>query len=95
MINGSAKEFISGLYHGDERFFIYADKKYFIQGICGGLGNQKPMLELYILDEAENDFEWRAVSEDNNYPVEEFETAQIFDGKSFWEIESEIEWVDE
>lgn len=34
MINGDVKEFIDGLYYGDERFFIYDDNKYFVQGYC-------------------------------------------------------------
>ena len=91
MINGSAIEFIEGLHYGDERFFLYNGNKYFIQGY---FENKKPMLELYVIEASDNDFEWRAFSEDNNYPVEEFENAKIFDGKNFWEVEKDIEWVD-
>ena len=29
-----------------------------------------------------------------NCDIEEFCNAKIFDGKSFWEIEPEVEWVD-
>ncbi len=90
MINGDAREFIDGLHYGDERFFLYNGDKYFIQGYYD---DGKPMLELYII-EADNNLEWRAISENNNYPVEEFENAKIFNNKTFWEIESEIEWVD-
>ncbi len=90
MINGDAREFIDGLHYGDERFFLYNGDKYFIQGYYD---DDNPMLELCII-EADNNFEWRAISENNNYPVEEFENAKIFNGKTFWEIESEIEWVD-
>ena len=28
-------------------------------------------------------------------PVAEFENARIFNGKTFWEVEKDIEWVDE
>lgn len=94
MINGDAREFIDGLYYGDERFFLYNGKKYFVQGYYDSSTNEKPMLEVYILEPADNNFEWRAFSEDSNYPVTEFETAKIFDGKTFWEVEKEIEWVD-
>ena len=80
MINGSAEEFIKWLHYGDERFFLYNGNKYFIQGY---FKENKPMLELYILE-----------SPDNNYPVAEFENAEIFDGKTFWEVEKDIEWVD-
>lgn len=91
MINGDAKDFIEGLHYGDERFFVHNEKKYFIQGY---FENEKPMLELYVFEPSDSDFEWRAFSNDKNYPVAEFEQAKIFDGKSFWEIEKEIEWVD-
>ena len=91
MINGSAREFIDGLYHGDERFFLYKGKKYFIQGYC----IDKPLLEVYVFEPPEDDFEWRAYSDELKYPVEEFEKAKIFDGKTFWEVEGEIEWVDD
>lgn len=90
MINGDVKEFIDGLHYGDERFFLYNDDKYFIQGYYD---DGKPMLELYII-ETDNNFEWREISENNNYPVEKFENAKIFNGKSFWEVEQDIEWVD-
>ena len=91
MINGSAKEFIQGLHYGDERFFLYNGNKYFIQGY---FKKERPMLELYILESPDNNFEWRAFSNDNNYPVAEFENADIFNGKTFWEVEKDIEWVD-
>ncbi len=92
MINGSAKEFIEGLHYGDERFFLYDGNKYFIQGF---FEDEKPMLELYILEPSESDFEWRAFSDDKSYPVAKFENARVFNGKTFWEIEKDIEWADE
>ena len=91
MINGDPKEFIDGLYYGDERFFYYDSYKYFIQGYYTG---NKPMLELYVLEPADNSFEWRAVSDGDSYPVLEFENAPIFNGKTFWQVEQDIEWVD-
>lgn len=91
MINGNVREFVDGLYYGDERCFLYNGKKYFIQGYYE---NEKPMLEIHIFEPADNNFEWRVFSEDNNYPVDKFETAKIFDGKTFWEAEKEMEWVD-
>lgn len=91
MINGNVNEFIDGLHYGDERFFLYDGNKYFLQGywIDG-----KPMLELYVIENPAINFEWRAISHNGKYPVEAFETAKIFNSKSFWEIEKEIEWVD-
>ncbi len=91
MINGDAKEFIDGLYYGDERFFIYNKSKYFIQGYYTG---EKPMLEIFILEPSDSNFEWRVISENESYPVSEFENAKIFNEKTFWQVEQEIEWVD-
>jgi hypothetical protein len=92
VINGEAREFIDGLHYGDERFFLYKGKKYFIQGFYK---DGKPMLEVYIFEPSDSKFEWRAFSEDSSYPVAEFENAKIFDGKTFWDVEQEIEWVDD
>lgn len=91
MINGDVNEFVDGLYYGDERFFRYKGYKYFLQGyrIDG-----RPMLELYVIENPMADFEWRIISDNDEYPVEKFENAKIFNGKSFWEVEKEIEWVD-
>ena len=91
MINGDVKEFISGLHYGDERFFLYNSKKYLVQGWNE---NEKLMIVLYTIEDPCDDYEWQAVSDNGNYPVAEFEEAKIFDGKSFWEIEKDIEWVD-
>lgn len=91
MINGNAKEFIAGLYYGDERFFIYKGKKYFIQGYYE---SEKPILEIYVIEPLSDHFKWRIFSDDMNYPVAKFENARIFNNKSFWEIENDIEWVD-
>ena len=90
MINGNSREFINGLYYGDERFFLYNGEKYFIQGYCE---DNKYILEIYVIENEENDFHWKSTSQ-SNYPVEEFEKTKIFNGKTFWEAEKEIEWVD-
>ena len=51
-------------------------------------------MELYVLEPADSDFRWRSVSTDESYPVAEFEKAEIFDNKTFWEVEKDMEWVD-
>lgn len=91
MINGDVREFIDGLHYGDERFFLFDGKKYFLQGYCV---DGKPMLELFVIEGPEDRFEWRIISDNDEYPVSEFENAKIFRGKSFWDVEKEIEWVD-
>lgn len=92
MINGDPKEFIDGLYFGDERFFYFRNRKYFIQGYYE---NGNPLLELYVIEPSNDNFKWKAISQDASYPVSEFENAAIFDGKTFWQIENKIKWVDD
>ncbi len=91
MINGDVKEFIDGLYYGDERFFMFKGCKCFLQGYYV---EGKPMLEMYVLEPADSNFKWQAISDNESYPVSEFESANIFNGKTFWQVEQEIEWVD-
>lgn len=91
MKNGDVKEFVDGLYYGDERFFYYDGCKYFIQGYCE---SERPILELYIIEPSDSDFVWRSISKNKSYPVSEFENAPVFNGKTFWQVEQEIEWVD-
>ena len=91
MIDGDAREFIEGLYYGDERFFFFDGEKYFLQGY---FSKGKPMLELYVMENPKNHFAWRSISKNGEYPVKEFESAPIFNGKTFWEAEQEIQWVD-
>jgi len=51
---------------------------------------------MWVLEGAENHTMWEWYSKDNkSFPVEDFESSRVFDGKSFWEVEQEIEWVDE
>lgn len=39
--------------------------------------------------------EWTGRGDAYNYPVDDFLAAAIWEGKSFWDIEGEIEWVDD
>lgn len=92
MINGDLNDFIDKLTYGDEVLFSYEGKKYFIQGykkngICTlYLSQFEPPIDWYI---------WTCSRESKLQPVDEFLSAQIWDGKTFMEIESEVEWVDE
>ena len=92
MINGDINEFINHIYYGDELIFIYKHKKFFLQGFKTDgkytlyLDRWQPPSEDYILVE---------IGDNKNYPVDEFLNAKIWDDKNFWEIEKEVEWVDD
>ncbi len=94
MINGDPKAFIEGLHYGDEHYFVYDGRKYFIQGLT--TEEDGNFLEVFGLDPDNFDYHWIAYSGKNKpFPVAEFERAPIFNGKTFWEAEKDIEWVDE
>lgn len=91
MKNGNVNEFVDGLYYGDERIFLYRGQKFFIEGLSY---DNKNHLILYRW-EPTFDHIWESIDEIGPFRVEKFLSAPLFDGKTFWEVESEIEWVDD
>ena len=91
MINGNVNEFIDGLYYGDERIFLYKGQKFFIQGLTYDNSNH---LLLDRWDPPADDYIWKAKSPRGQYAVDDFLSAPIWDGKTFWQAEQEMEWVD-
>jgi len=92
MIDGNPKEFIDNLYFGEEMYFIFRGIKFFIEGINF---EGKKSITMYAYDPAIDELDWEWPSKDNkNFPVEDFEKSKIFGGKSFWEVEKEIQWID-
>lgn len=90
MINGNVQDFMSKLMYGEEMWIVYNDKKYFIQGYV-----EEEIYYLEIsLEYNEDDFYVQFSSEKPNICVEKFISAELFEGKKFWDVEKEIEWVD-
>ncbi len=89
MKNGNVQEFINHIHYGDELWFTYNGIKYFLEG---WIENEVLELVLYEIKEDGKEYNWKG--DKNNYPVEMFLTDKIFNGKTFWEIEKEITWID-
>lgn len=89
MINGNIHEFMDHIYYGDELWFLYRGTKYFLEDWPGD-----KCLKLYLFEmiEGGKDYCWKG--DMKHFPAEDFLKAKIWDGKSFWEVEQEIEWVD-
>lgn len=91
MINGDVYEFLDLLSRGFEVIFTYHGKKFFAQGYSEDGKNFKLMVDQWE-PEIKN-FIWTNINE-GDYDIKAFENAKIFEGKSFWEVQNEIEWVD-
>ncbi|MCD8295280.1 MAG: hypothetical protein LUE27_08575 [Clostridia bacterium] len=93
MIDGDINEFLEKLRYGDEFTFLYRGKKYFLD--VAENENGKLTIYLWTLVPPADDYTVILVGDEHNYPLEEFLAAKIWDGKTFMEVESEIQWVDD
>ena len=93
MINGKVEDFLEGIYNLQEIIHIYNGKKYFLQGY-GGWKGEPYTLELQLWEPEQKNL-WKYVDKDPILCRNKFLKEPLYDGKTFWEVESEIEWVDE
>lgn len=91
MINGNIDEFVDKLWGGEELVFIYNGKKYFSQGYVTDNGKYYFELQLW---EPQSDVLWSVSGLSNQESLERFFKEPLFDGKTFWDVEKDIEWVD-
>lgn len=91
MINGSSSEFIDMIYTCQDIVFVYNNVKYWFQGYMNG---DHVHMEVFQTEPAKDEYVWeyngKSLSEGQN----EFQKAKIFNGKTFWQVEKDIEWVD-
>ena len=57
--------------------------------------NGRYVLYLDRWDPPSNTYIWTSRGDTHSYPVDDFLAAAIWEGKSFWDVEAEIEWVDD
>lgn len=95
MINGNASEFIDELTYQDH-YVNYQGQKYFFNGCqCKTNSNgdiSSVTLEVYNLTTDTTAF--TTTQQSIARCIEVFESSKFFNGKSFWEAEKEMEWVD-
>ena len=95
MINGNVNEFFDNMYHGDEFDILYKDKHYFIQSYYKNFKEyEHEIIVRQTIPELENDRIFECKSNNPQQNIEVFQNAKIFDGKSFWDVEQEITWID-
>lgn len=92
MKNGCITEFIDKLYYGEELVFTHKGVKYFLQGWTA------EEAATMVLDIAETSlfsgYIWKHEAPTIRACAEEFLKAQIWDGRDFLQIESDVEWAD-
>lgn len=89
MIDGNVNEFVDHIQYGDELWFIYDNKKYFLEGLP-----ENGVCKLFFYEMVEGGKECSWNGDADNYPVNSFLEAPIFNGKIFYEVEKDIKWVD-
>lgn len=95
MIDGNARDFLNKLYYEDH-YVIFNGEKYFLNGCQTKKldnGTESVRLEVYNLTRDTTVFSVTKTSAADC--IDAFEEAVIWNGRTFWEIESEIMWVDE
>lgn len=91
MINGDSNEFIDTIYTCQDIVFVYDKIKYWFQGyVVGG----KVHMEVFQCEPAKEDYVWEYNGQSLSEGQEKFQKAPIFNGKTFWQVEQKIEWVD-
>ena len=93
MTGGSPKDFLDRIYSCQDTVFIYAGIKYWFQGY---MPNESVVhMEVTQYEPPKDEHIW----EYNGNTIEEcrdaFVNARIFNGKTFWQAEQDIEWVDD
>lgn len=90
MKNGNVQEFVDHIYYGDELWFYYKGRKFFLEG-----WSDHNRLDLCLFEMEDNGERYIWKGDASHYPVEAFLEATIWDGKAFWDAEQDMEWVDD
>lgn len=93
MINGSPNEFIDRLYTCQDTVFIYKGVKYWFQGYMPD--DNTVHMEVFQVDPAKDGYVWEYDGNSISEGQDLFKSAPIFNGKTFWDAEDDIEWVDD
>ena len=96
MIDGSVREFIEKLYYEDH-YILYCNEKYYFNGCCSTTDSDGKVisvkLAIYNLSRETTVYAVEMPTADEC--IEAFENAPIWDGKTFWDVEDQMTWVDE
>ncbi len=92
MINGNPNDFLDTIYSCQDIIYIFNGIKYWFQGYTE---DNTVHMEIFQYIPANDDYIWEYNSDTIEKCLNSFLAAPIFDGKTFWDVENEIEWVDD
>lgn len=92
MINGDYKEFIDKLYYGEELLFEYKGVEFFIQGWIED-NKARMVLDKYS-NNPFNGYYWECTSDTVRKCADVFLNTELWDGKTFQDIQNEVIWKD-
>jgi len=96
MINGDLNYFVEKLNYGEDLYFVFQGKQYFVHGWINKLenGNSSEMFAYRLSDSNADEEIWSTVQDSLSKCAEQFLNAKLWNGKDFYQSETEIEWVD-
>ena len=92
MIGGNPNDFLDRIYSCQDTVYVYKGIKYWFQGYMPADGVVHMEIFQYQPPCERNVQSYDGSSLDECQDA--FIHAPIFDGKTFWEVEKDIEWVD-
>ena len=96
MINADMNSFLESINYGEEVDILYKNSKYLI----GGYYDEDKSAHLYVLRYEENGKDVHEIiyetSSQNKIKdcADKFLKEKIWEGKGFWDVEREMEWID-
>lgn len=92
MIGGNVNEFVDRIYSCQDTVFVYHGIKYWFQGYTRR--DDDVHMEVIADDPPSEEYLWEYDGKSIDECHKAFLEAPMFDGKTFWEVEQEITWVD-
>lgn len=92
MNGGSVTDFVDRIYSCQDTVFVYHGIKYWFQGYT--LSKDNVHMEVFQYEPPSEEYLWEYNGKSIDECQKAFLSAPMFDGKTFWEAEKDITWVD-
>ena len=93
MKDGDVNDFIDHSTY-EEVAVMYEGNKYFFRGLIWDSSIAKFVYEIEYWGDKITETVYRATAESADECMKQFLSAPIIDGKSFWELEKDMEWIE-